>query len=172
MLLSAAHPIWTLSRVQVIAVLGSTAQGLSSSEAAIRLQRVGPNSLPAPPQRPLLLRLGDQLLHLMALLLWVAGGLALLAGTPQLAVAIWAVVLINGVFSFWQEYQAERTMAALLKALPRQVQVWRDGMLSVLAAEAVVPGDCVLLEAGDQVPADGRLIEAQELYLDLSLLTG
>ncbi|MEB3172797.1 MAG: cation-transporting P-type ATPase [Cyanobacteriota bacterium] len=146
--------------------------GLSQNEAALRLARYGPNRLPPAAPRGLLRHLSDQLLHAMALLLWVAGGLALLAGTPELALAIWAVVLVNGLFSFWQEHQAERTMAALLKALPQQVKVWRDGALQQLPADALVPGDCVELEAGDQVPADGRLIEAQELYLDLSALSG
>jgi Ca2+-transporting ATPase len=170
--LSAAQPIWTLDTDAALRALGSTPQGLNQTEAERRLQRFGPNSLPPPHRRPMLLRLGDQLLHLMALLLWVAGGMALLAGTPQLAVAIWVVVLVNGLFSFWQEYQAERTMAALIRALPQQVQLWRDGALTVLSAAAVVPGDLLLLEAGDKVPADCRLIDAQALYLDLSLLSG
>lgn len=172
MLLSAAHPIWTLSEDAVLTATGSSRQGLSSAEAQQRLEHFGANTLPPPQQRSLVLRLGDQLLHPMALLLWVAGTLALLAGTRQLAVAIWAVVLINGGFSFWQEYQAERTMAALVRALPRRVQLWRDGTLVQRPAESVVPGDCLQVEAGDQVPADCRLIEAQALSVDLSMLTG
>jgi magnesium-transporting ATPase (P-type) len=67
------------------------------------------------------LRLFDQMVHFMALLLWIAGVLAFVAGTPQLGWAIWAVVLINGLFSFWQEFQAERPLAALIGSLPRQV---------------------------------------------------
>lgn len=172
MLLSAAHPIWTLSGDAVLAATGSSRQGLSSAEAQRRLEHFGANALPPAQQRSLVVRLGDQLLHPMALLLWVAGGLALLAGTQQLAVAIWAVVLINASFSFWQEYQAERTMAALIRALPRQVQLWRDGTLVQRPAEMVVPGDCLQVEAGDQVPADCRLIDAQALSVDLSTLTG
>jgi len=170
--LSAAQPIWTLDPDAALQALGSGPRGLSQAEAELRLQRFGPNSLPPPQRRSVLRRMGDQLLHLMALLLWVAGGLALLAGTPQLAIAIWVVVLVNGLFSFWQEYQAERTMAALVRALPQQVQLWRNGALTVLSAAAVVPGDLLLLEAGDKVPADCRLIDAQALYLDLSLLSG
>ncbi|MBM5801659.1 MAG: cation-transporting P-type ATPase [Cyanobacteria bacterium K_DeepCast_35m_m2_023] len=169
---SAATPIWTLSHADVVDALETSAKGLSEAEAAARLERFGSNDLPQAPRRPLLMRLVDQLVHPMALLLWVAGGLALAAQTPQLAMAIWAVVLINGCFSFWQEFQAERTMAALLRALPPQVRVWRDDQLVVRSAAALVPGDCLSLEAGDQVPADCRLIDAQELYLDLALLTG
>lgn len=172
LLLSAAHPIWTLRCEQVLAATGSVRGGLSDSEAELRLQRLGANALPPPPRRSLARLVGDQLLHPMALLLWVAGGLALLAGTLQLALAIWAVVLINGCFSFWQEYQAERTMAALNRALPRQVQIWRNGHLVQRPAASVVPGDCLQVEAGDQVPADCRLIEAEELTMDLSMLTG
>ena len=172
MLDSAAHPIWTLNRQEVIATLGSDERGLNDDAVQQRLLRFGPNALPAAPRRHLLLGLADQMVHPMALLLWIAGGLALLAQTPQLATAIWAVVLINGLFSFWQEYQAERTMAALLKALPHQVQLWRNGVVVMLPATEVVPGDLLVLEEGDQVPADGRLIEAHGLYLDLSLLTG
>ena len=172
MRLSAAHPIWSLRVDAVLEAMATTRHGLSDAEAQQRLERFGANVLPQPQSRPLLLRLADQMVHPMALLLWIGGGLALLSGSQQLAVAIWAVVLINGCFSFWQDYQAERTMAALRRALPPQVQLWRDGDVTVRDATSVVPGDCILLEAGDQVPADGRLIDAQELYLDLALLTG
>ena len=172
MRLSAAHPIWTLSVDAVLQAMATSREGLSQQEAEARLERLGANVLPQPQSRPLVLRLADQMVHPMALLLWVAGGLALLAGTRQLAIAIWAVVLINGCFSFWQEFQAERTMAALRRALPPRVRVWRDGVLQEGPATTVVPGDCVVLEAGDQIPADGRLIDAQELVLDLALLTG
>ena len=172
MLLSAAHPIWTLERAQVLAALLSREQGLSEQEAQQRLAEVGPNSLPSVPPRPVGERLGEHLLHPMALLLWIAGGLALLSGSGQLMLAIWSVVLINGSFSFWQEFRAERTMAALLKVLPQQVQVWRDGELHQRPADTLVPGDWVELSAGDQVAADCRLIEAQGLSLDLALLSG
>jgi Ca2+-transporting ATPase len=171
-LLSASQPIWSLPAEAVAAALQSTPQGLSHVEAQRRLERFGANRLPSLRRRPLLLRFIDQLVHFMALLLWVAGALAFAAGTPQLGWAIWAVVLINGVFSFWQDYQAERTLAALKRSLPRQVRLWRDGMPTQLSAEALVPGDRILLEEGDRVPADARLIHAIELSLDLSVLTG
>ncbi|QPN66010.1 cation-transporting P-type ATPase [Synechococcus sp. CBW1006] len=172
MLLSAAQPIWSLPQSEVCDALQTTPTGLSSAEALRRLERFGPNSLPALRRRSLWLRFVDQLVHFMALLLWIAGGLAFVAGTPALGWAIWAVVLINGAFSFWQEFQAERTLAALTRALPRQVQVWRDGQLQTCQADQLVPGDRVALEEGDQVPADGRLLESIRLYLDVSVLTG
>ncbi|WP_414027453.1 cation-translocating P-type ATPase [Cyanobium sp. ATX-6F1] len=82
------------------------------------------------------------------------------------------MVLINGIFSFWQEFQAEQTLAALTRALPRQVQVWRDGLLRVLPAEQLVAGDRLQLEEGDRVPADCRIGAAYEMSVDLSVLTG
>ncbi|MFM7676578.1 MAG: cation-translocating P-type ATPase [Synechococcus sp.] len=172
MLLSASQPIWSLPPEQVLRTLQTTARGLSPEEARTRLERFGPNRLPAQRRRPLLLRFLDQLVHFMALLLWVAGALAFLAGTPPLGWAIWAVVVVNGVFSFWQEFQAERTLAALGRSLPREVRVWRGGELCVIAAEALVPGDLLQLEEGDRVPADARLVEAHDLYLDTAVLTG
>jgi Ca2+-transporting ATPase len=139
-LLSAAQPIWSLSLDQLHPALQSGPLGLDQAEAERRLIQWGANRLPPLRRRPLALRLLDQMVHFMALLLWVAGGMAFAAGTPQLGVAIWSVVLINGLFSFWQEFQAERTLGALTRALPRQVQVWRDGELRTLEADALVPG--------------------------------
>ena len=172
MLLAASQPIWSLPLESVHQALQTSAEGLSREEAERRLNIFGANRLPAAKRRPLVLRFLDQMVHFMALLLWIAGSLAFAAGTPQLGWAIWAVVLINGVFSFWQEFQAERTLAALTRALPSQVQVWRDGTLGFLPAEALVAGDRVRLEEGDRVPADCRVSVAHELYLDLSVLTG
>ena len=148
MLLSPSRPIWSLPRQEVVAALQSTAQGLTEQEAVSRLERFGANKLPHLKRRPLLLRLVDQMLHFMAILLWVAGALAFAAGTPQLGWAIWGVVLINGCFSFWQEFQAERTLSTLASSLPQQAQVWRDGVLKPVAVEALVPGDRVLLRRG------------------------
>jgi calcium-translocating P-type ATPase len=171
-LLSPSRPIWTLPQEEVVGALQSTPDGLTDQEATLRLERFGPNTLPHLKRRPLLLRLVDQMLHFMAILLWVAGALAFAAGTPQLGWAIWGVVLINGGFSFWQEFQAERTLSTLASSLPQQAQVWRDGVLKPVAAEALVPGDRVSLEEGERVPADCRLLRSSALMLDLSVLTG
>ena len=172
MLLTAAQPIWCLPVAQVYGALQSQPQGLSSAEAAERLLRFGANRLPPLKRRPLVLRFTDQLVHFMALLLWVAGILAFIAQAPQLGWAIWAVILINAMFSFWQEFKAERTLQALAGNLPPRVRVWRDGRLQELRADQLVCGDRVALEEGDQVPADCRVVEAHQLYVDLSVLTG
>ncbi|MEB3301958.1 MAG: HAD-IC family P-type ATPase, partial [Cyanobacteriota bacterium] len=172
MLLSPSRPIWSLPREEVVEALQSTAQGLTEQEALSRLERFGANKLPHLKRRPLLLRLVDQMLHFMAILLWVAGALAFAAGTPQLGWAIWGVVLINGCFSFWQDFQAERTLATLARSLPLTAQVWRDGEMRGVAADTLVPGDRVRLEEGERVPADCRLLRSSALLLDLSALTG
>ena len=171
-LLSAAQPIWSLTLSEAYASLQSHREGLSQAEAQERIERFGANRLPPLKRRPLLLRFSDQLFHFMALLLWVAGALAFVARSPQLGWAIWAVILINALFSFWQEFKAERTLQALAGNLPPMVRVWRDGRLQELTADQLVSGDRVALEEGDQVPADCRVVEAHQLYVDLSVLTG
>ncbi len=166
------HPIWTLTIENVYQTLGSSAQGLAEIEAASRLKQYGYNEMPEAARRSLLLRFTDQLTHFMALLLWVAGILAFISGTPELGWAIWAVIWINAAFSFWQEYQAEQALAALKRVLPAQVKVYRDGSLSTILARELVSGDVIQLEEGDRISADARLVSSQSLYVDVSVLTG
>ena len=108
----------------------------------------------------------------MALLLWVGGLLGFLAQMPQLGIAIWLVNLINGAFSFWQEYKAEQATAALRQLLPTYARVVRDGQEQRLLAEELVPGDVMLLAEGDHISADGRLVHEAALRVDQSTLTG
>jgi magnesium-transporting ATPase (P-type) len=146
--------------------------GLTRGEAAERLGRYGPNSISEVRRRPLILKFLANFTHLMALLLWVGGGLAFVGGMPQLGWAIWTVVVINAVFSFWQEFRAERAMEALRRLLPVQARVLRDGAELRLPAAELVPGDILLLSEGDHISADGRLVEEAELRLDQSTLSG
>ena len=166
------QPIWTLSAEAVYQSLEASENGLSDTEAEQRLTEFGPNELPEPPHRPLWLRFTDQLTHFMALLLWVAGVLAFISGTPQLGWAIWAVIWINAGFSFWQEFQAEQALSALKNVLPIQVRVYRAGELKQIPARELVRGDVIQLEEGDRVSADARLVAAESLYLDASVMTG
>src|SRR4030065_1629854 len=89
-----------------------------------------------------------------------------------LGYAIIGVIVINGLFSFWQEYRAEQTLAALRQLLPQQVKVLREGSVQQLRAEQLVPGDIVLLEQGDNVPADCRLVEAYSVRVNNATVTG
>jgi potassium/sodium efflux P-type ATPase len=171
--MTAAHrPVWTLPVAEVYGSLASDPNGLTAAEAQRRLQRFGANELPEPRRRPLWRRLGDQLTHFMALLLWVAGGLAFISHTAALGWAIWAVIWINGAFSFWQEFRAEQALAALKNVLPHQVRVYREGTLRQIPARELVRGDVVQLEEGDRLSADARLVSAEGLYLDVAVLTG
>jgi P-type Ca2+ transporter type 2C len=146
--------------------------GLTAAEARERLEAAGPNRLEeVRPPRLLRLFLGN-VSHLMALLLWVAGALALLAELPPLAIAVWTVNLINGVFSTWQEHRAERAVAALRDLLPTTSRVLRDGAEQVVGAQELVVGDVLLLGEGDRISADARLVVAHELRVDQSSLTG
>src|SRR5689334_2956952 len=157
---------------EVLLLIGSTSAGLSQNEAAARLQRHGPNRLERVARRPLAMRLLAQLTSFFALLLWVGGALAFLAGLPELGWAVFIVIVVNGVFSFWQEYRAERAVEALQRLLPPQVIVLRDGRETTAPIESVVPGDVVLLAEGQQVAADGQLLHAEGLRVDQSALTG
>jgi Ca2+-transporting ATPase len=168
---ASARP-WQVPIEELLRDLRSGAGGLSAAEAAARLAREGPNELPEPRARHALRRLLDQLTHFMAVLLWIAGALAFAARTPQLGWAIWAVVLVNAAFSFWQEEKAERALAALRRSMPHDARAWRDGRIEIVPARLLVAGDVVELAQGDRIPADGRLLSADALRVDLSLLTG
>ncbi len=157
---------------QVLAAMDTPASGLTAEVAAVRLLQHGRNELHEARRLPLSRRLLANFTHLMASLLWVAGGMAFVAGMAQLGVAVWLVVLLNGAFSFWQEYKAERATEALRKLLPVYVRVLRDGQEARIAAEELVPGDIMLLAEGDAISADGRLIQAFELRVDQSTLSG
>jgi magnesium-transporting ATPase (P-type) len=150
----------------------SRTAGLSTSEARTRLARDGPNVLPRPGRRPAVLQFAAELVHFFALMLWVAAGLAWLAGLGTLAVAIAAVVVLNAVFSFVQERRADRAAERLRVLLPTGVRVRRDGHATEVDATDVVIGDLVLLEAGDRVPADGEVALTETLLVDTSMLTG
>ena len=168
-----------LSLDAAFASLHSSPAGLSHAEALARRREFGANRIERLQPTPLVLRFAVQFTHFFAILLWAAALLALIAelrmpgqGMATLATAIVAVIVINGVFSFWQEYRAEETMAALQRLLPHQVRTLRDGAVAIIAAEDVVPGDVIFVSAGDDVPADCRLIEAFSVRVNNATITG
>jgi calcium-translocating P-type ATPase len=171
--------IQSLTAEQSLASLHTSAAGLTAPEAMRRLAEFGPNHVEEVARENLLLRFAREFTHFFALILWVGAALAFFAeafdpgqGMARLGIAIVGVILINGVFSFWQEYRAEQAVAALRQLLPQQVTVMRDGETVELLASELVPGDIVLLEEGDNVPADCRLIEAFGLRVNSATLTG
>jgi magnesium-transporting ATPase (P-type) len=141
--------------------------GLAGVEAERRLREFGPNRVERIRGTPLWVRFLKGFTHFFALILWVAAALSFLAewqdpgsGMAALGFAILGVVAVNGLFSFWQEYRAERAMAALEQLLPHQVKAVREGKVHPIPAEGLVPGDVIVLAAGDDVPTDARLVEA------------
>jgi calcium-translocating P-type ATPase len=153
-------------------LLGSRPSGLSGAEAALRLRRHGRNDLSPPRTRQPLFAFVANFTHTLALLLWFAAGLAFAAGLHQLGGAIVAVVAVNGLFAFAQEYRAGRTIAGLMRRVAVQARVVRDGVERTAPAVDLAPGDVVRLAPGDIVPADCVLLSADHLTLDLSMLTG
>jgi calcium-translocating P-type ATPase len=146
-------------------------EGLSTREAERRLVAYGANELTRRGGRRWPRQLTRQVTHPLALLLWVAAGLAFVAGLPPLAVAITVVVVLNAVFAFTQERQAEHAVEALRRYLPVQARVARDGRLQQVEARTLVPGDVIVIEEGDTISADARLL-AGALEVNLSTLTG
>ena len=164
---------------QALASLNSGMGGLAPAEAVRRLAEYGPNQVEEVRGEPLWLAFARQFIHFFALILWVAAGLAFFAehyapgeGMATLGWAILGVILVNGLFSFWQEYRAELAIAALQKLLPQQVKAVRQGSLELIAAARLVPGDVVVLQEGDNVPADCRLLEAFALRVNNATVTG
>ena len=163
---------WVLSQEEILEELQTNLQGLTPEEARRRLAETGPNRIQRLRRRSLILRFMANFVNLFALLLWAATGFAWLAGMTELAAAIPLVILINAVFSFWQEYRAEKAIEALAKLIPAKSRVVRGGQVTEVEAGEIVPGDIIFLEAGDQIPADARLIAAEDFRADNSALTG
>lgn len=151
--------------------LGTSASGLSAREASRRLERYGPNLLRRAGRATWPRAIARQFTHPLAVLLMVAAVLAVVAGTPSLAWAIFAVVVLNAVFAFVQEHQAGRAVEALGRYLPPQARVRRAGEIQSVAVVDVVPGDVLVLAEGDRVAADARLISGA-LEIDAAALSG
>ena len=178
--LAAAGPgIYLLPVADALRSVGSRHQGLSLAEAADRLRAYGANRVERPARAPWWLRLCREFVQFFSLILWVAATLAFVAdwydpgnGMNRIGAAVVAVILISGVFTFWQEYRAERTLDALQKLLPQQVRALRDGAVLALPTDQLVPGDIILLEQGDNIPADARVIETSGIRVSNAAVTG
>ncbi len=156
----------------VVSQGGTAPAGLTTAEARRRLAETGPNLVPTARVTPVWRALLGQLVHFFAGLLWAAGLLAIVAGLPQLGIAIFAVVVINGLFAFAQEYRAEAAAARLRDLVPRRATVVRDGVPLEIDAAELVPGDLVMLNGGDRVSADELVIASHGIQVDESILTG
>jgi Ca2+-transporting ATPase len=166
--------VWHTSQAhEVLRALGTDAvSGLSDEEAVRRLRERGPNELEDRGGRSPWAILWEQFTSTMILILIVAAVVSALLGDYEDSIAIAVIVVLNAALGFGQEYRAERAMAALKRLSAPRVRVRREGHVREASARELVPGDLVLLEAGNLVPADGRLLEAVNLRVQESALTG
>jgi len=161
-----------LSQREALSELATTSAGISESEASARLETHGPNRLPAPPRPGLLRRF---FAHFNNILIFVLLGAAIITGLLNHWVdtgVILAVVVVNAIIGFAQEGKAEKAMEAIRHMLAPRAVVLREDQRYSIESENLVPGDMVLLEAGDKVPADLRLLQAHGLQIQEAILTG
>ena len=163
---------FALTKDEIYLELGTSDKGLEKAEARNRLKEFGLNRLRKKRKKSLLLRLIHNFTNLLAILMWVGSGLSFWADMPEAGWACIVVILVNAIFSFWQEYKAEKAIDALKKLIPSYARVIREGVETKVPTSDIVPGDIVIIEEGDNVPADARLIEAQELRINNSAFSG
>lgn len=171
--------ICQMTTSELMSSLNTSVSGLTDAEAAHRLSEYGENIVLGMRRDPLWLRFFHELTHFFAVIMWLAAGLAFFAewhapgeGMAKVGYAIITVIFVSAVFSFWQEYRVEKSLAALQGLLPAMVNVLRDGVVSDLPVAKLVPGDVVLLEQGNAVPADCRVIEAFSFGVNNATVTG
>jgi P-type Ca2+ transporter type 2C len=163
----------TSEAAEVLRALGTdAASGLSNEEAAHRLEEKGPNELEDKGTRSPWAILWEQFTSALIVILIVAAVVSAFLGDYEDSIAIAIIVVLNAALGFGQEYRAERAMAALQQLSAPRVKVRREDRVRETSASGLVPGDVVLLEAGNLVPADGRLLESANLRVQESALTG
>ncbi len=168
----AALPWHAQSTAAALKALEADERGLSSVEAASRLDRQGPNQLPRVTGPSALELLLEQVKSPLMYALLLAAGVALLLGELEDGLVVIAVVVLNALIGFGQEYRAGRAIAALAELIAEPVRVRRDGAWTEIPSEQVVPGDVVSLAQGDRVPADIRLLASEALRTQEAALTG
>lgn len=156
----------------VFSNLHSSKDGLSDEEAAKRLKKYGLNNIKKAAAESKWRTFFKNFTSMMAILLWISGFIAIISGTVELGIAIWLVNVINGLFSFWQERAAKRATDALNNMLPTYVEVIRSGKKKQIDSKELVPGDVFVLQAGNSIPADARIISASSMQVDQSALNG
>ena len=166
------NPFWSQPLDRLLTSLNSSAAGLSSAEAARRLQQVGPNTLKAGRQVTALGLLLNQFKSPLVLILVFAVIVSAFAQEWIDATIILVIILSSSLLGFWQEYRASNAVAQLQARVTIKATVLRDGKPQAIPAEAVAPGDVVLLSAGSLIPADGLLLEANDFFVSQAVLTG
>ena len=170
---SGPAPWHAISAEEAVSRLGTTsAKGLDAGEAAARLQKYGPNRLPEGKKRGPFMRFLAQFNNILVYVLLAAGFTKLMLSLWVDAAIIFAVVVLNGLLGFIQEGRAEKALDSIRNMLSAEARTLRGGETRMLPADGLVPGDVVLLELGDKIPADLRLVEAKNLRTEEAALTG
>ena len=163
---------WSLPATEIMTRLRSSTAGLSQAEAALRLRGYGPNLISPRAKSGLLIEFLDQFKSPIIMLLLFAAGLAYFLAEPTEATIIVAIIFFSSLLSFWQQHSANDAMSRLAAMVSITTSVVRDGQAQARPVEEVVPGDVLLLSAGDIIPADAVLLEINDLFVDQALLTG
>lgn len=158
--------------VEAYKMMKTSMEGLSTQEARKRLDLYGKNQINKKKQTSMFKKLLANFSSLMALLLWGSGLLAIFSGIVELGISIFCVNIINGLFSFFQEFKAEKATNALQRMIPSYARVIRDSQEIKVLAEEIVPGDIMILEEGDRVCGDARILRCSNFQVDQSTLTG
>jgi P-type Mg2+ transporter len=163
---------WLRSSANLLDEFASRATGLTSAEARARLKRYGPNEFRDRPERPLLIQFLRRFRNPLVLILIAASIVSALTGEMASFIIIIVMVLMSVVLDFVQEYHAGQAARRLRQSVQIHATIMRDGVANDVPIAHVVPGDVVLLSAGSLVPADGRVLEARDLFVNQALLTG
>lgn len=161
-----------LSKEDIYLELATGDSGISRISAQERLEVYGPNKLKTIRRTPLIVRFIYNFTNLLAVLMWIGSGLSFWAQMPEAGWACIVVIFVNAIFSFWQEFKAEKAIDALKKLIPSYARVIREGDEIKVPTSDIVPGDIIVIEEGDNIPADARLIETQELRVNNSAFSG
>jgi len=163
---------WSLPATEMLRQLQTTQDGLTTVDATQRLARYGSNLLSPPKRTNALTLLIAQFKSPLALILFFATGLSFFLGDAANAFIILTIVLVSGLLGFWQERGASNAVDSLLSMVRIKAAVLRDGSVQEIPIEMIVPGDIVILNAGDIVPGDCVLLESRDLFVDEAMMTG
>ena len=164
--------IYKIVPSKVFEHLETSTDGLTTGEAAKRIEKYGKNAIKEKKGKSIYLVFLSHFVSMMAILLWASGIIAFFAKMPELGIAVWLVNIINGIFSFIQEFRAGKATEALKGMLSSYARVIRDGQEMQILTDELVPGDLMLVEEGDKISADARLVKSSELQVNQSALTG
>ena len=167
-----AEQYYNLPAEKVLQTFESSRRGLTFTEAGARLRRYGPNVLKGKKKTPPIAIFLGQFLSPLIYVLLLAAVISFIAGHLTDALVVLGILLINAIIGFMQETRAEKAMEALIKMAAPQASIRRQGGIRTVSAREIVPGDILLLETGDKVPADGRLLESSNLKVNEAILTG